>query len=351
MQTYSLIGIMSGSSLDGVDLAFCEFYFDTKWNFKIVEAETVSYPEEWKILLQELPKANAEKLIEQDIAYGNFLGSLVNTFIRKYNLEPELISSHGHTIFHAPAEKYTFQLGSGQAIATSTGISTITDFRQKDILLGGQGAPLVPIGDELLFSDIDVCLNIGGIANLSYHSNGTRLAFDICPANQLLNHLSLQLGKKFDLNGEMAALGKLNIELFEEMNSDKFYTQNPPKSMSNQYVMKSFIELLDKFNAPVEDKLYTCVKHIAYQIKNSIAGLQSKNMMITGGGARNRFLVTAIKKETLLDIIIPSGELIDFKEAMVFALMGLLRFQNKTNCLASATGAWNDSVTGNIYLP
>lgn len=351
MKTYSVVGIMSGSSLDGVDLAFCEFYFDTKWDFKIKKAETIPYPEEWKLMLQELPKANAQKLAEQDIAYGVFLGSLVNSFIKKHSLTPDLVSSHGHTIFHAPEKKFTYQLGNGQAIATTTGIATVADFRQKDILLGGQGAPLVPIGDELLFNDMDICLNIGGIANLSYNANGKRLAFDICPANQILNHLSMQLGKEFDFNGEMAALGKLNTPLFEALNKDGFYRQAPPKSLSNQYVKENFIELVDKFEAPLEDKLYTCVKHIAYQLQQSIRGLRVNNIMISGGGARNAFMATAIQKETLLKVIIPSEDIIDFKEAMVFALMGLLRFQNKTNCLASATGAREDSTVGIVYLP
>lgn len=351
MKTYSVIGIMSGSSLDGVDLAYCEFSFGTKWNFKIIKAETASYTEEWKLLLQGLPKANAQKLAEQDIAYGVFLGSLVNSFMKKHSLTPNLVSSHGHTIFHAPNKKYTFQLGNGQAIATTTGITTVADFRQKDILLGGQGAPLVPIGDELLFDDMDICLNIGGIANLSYNANGMRLAFDVCPANQVLNHLSQQAGKAFDFNGEMAALGKLNAPLFKALNQDAFYRQAPPKSLSNQYVWENFIELVDKFEAPLEDKLYTFVKHIAYQLNQPIQGIGAKSLLITGGGARNGFLTTAIQKETLLEEIIPSEEIIDFKEAMVFALMGLLRFQNKTNCLASATGASTDSVAGVVFLP
>lgn len=351
MKTYSVIGIMSGSSLDGVDLACCEFFYDDKWNFSIKQAETVFYLEEWKLLLHEIPHLLGEKLVEQDIAYGIFLGKLVNYFIQKSRLKPDLISSHGHTIFHSPTNKYTFQLGNGQAIATITGITTVADFRQKDILLGGQGAPLVPIGDELLFGEFDVCLNIGGIANLSYHTEGKRLAFDICPANQLLNHLSLQLGKQFDLNGEMAALGKLDISLFNRLNKDEFYKLKAPKSLSNHYVRRNFIELLDKFEIPVEDKLYTCVKHIAYQLKRSIEGLPVKNILITGGGARNGFLTTAISKETILEIIVPSIEIIDFKEALVFALMGLLRVRNETNCIASATGSCKDSVCGAVFIP
>lgn len=351
MKTHSVIGIMSGSSLDGVDLAFCEFDFDKKWSFKIVRAETVPYPEEWKLALQELPLTGGESLVEQDIAYGNFLGKLVSDFITEHSLAPELIASHGHTIFHAPNKKYTLQIGNGQAIATATGIPTVANFREKDILLGGQGAPLVSIGDELLFSHIDVCLNIGGIANLSYQSEGKRLAYDICPANQLLNYLSIQAGKAFDRNGEMASLGKLNVTLLDLLNKDAFYDQKAPKSLSNQYVRKNFISLLQHFEAPLQDKLYTCVKHIACQVNRSISGIKVKNMMLTGGGARNAFLATAIQKETLLDIIIPSEEIIDFKEAMIFAFMGILRFQNKVNCLASVTGAIKDSVSGVVFLP
>ncbi len=166
-------------------------------------------------------------------------------FCRIVNIKPELIASHGHTIFHEPEKGYTLQIGDGQTIADLTGITTINDFRSKDIELGGQGAPLVPIGDALLFNEYDFCLNIGGIANISFDKNGKRLAFDICAANQLLNLLSMQLGAPFDRNGAFAQLGKLNVPLFKKLNNDPYFLTEPPKSLSNQYVQNAFTTLLE----------------------------------------------------------------------------------------------------------
>ncbi len=342
---------MSGSSLDGVDIAYCEFYYDKDWHYDIIVAETISYPEEWKNLLKQLPNETGERLIEADNDYGQYLGRLVNLFAKKHNLSPEHIASHGHTIFHNPEKGYTFQLGNGQAIATHTGIKTISDFRIGDIQLGGQGAPLVPIGDKLLFAEYDFCINLGGIANISFDTDNKRVAFDICPANQLLNHLSRQVGKSYDENGNIAQLGKMNIKLFEKLNNHPYYSLPYPKSLSNQLVEGTFINIIDDSDASVEDSLYTVCKHIAYQINMATRDIKGDNFLITGGGAHNDFLVTAIQKELRRKIIIPEKVLIDFKEAMIFAFMGVLRIEGKINCLASATGASRDSSSGVVYLP
>jgi len=351
MKKYNAIGLMSGSSLDGVDIAYCEFYFDTKWNYKIIVAETVSYSQEWLIALSEIPQLSGNKLIEYDIKYGKYLGKLVNTFIIKYKLNPSLISSHGHTIFHNPEQGYTFQLGNGQAISTITGIKTISDFRIGDILLDGQGAPLVPIGDSLLFNDYEFCINIGGIANISFKTDNKRVAFDICPANQLLNYLSRQVGKPFDDNGKLAQLGKMNNQLFNTLNNHPYYLLPYPKSMSNQLVSNSFIKIIDKSDTNLEDKLYTVCKHIAFQINEITKNHNGDKVLITGGGAHNSFLITAISKELMQEIIIPDSTIIEFKEALIFAFMGILRSEKKINCLASATGAIRDSSIGIVYNP
>ncbi len=340
---------MSGSSLDGVDLAYCEFFYDTKWHYEIIVAETITYPEEWIIALTEMPEQTGSKLIEYDIKYGKYLGNIINEFIKKKKLKPGIISSHGHTVFHNPKLGYTLQLGNGQAIATTTGIKTINDFRIGDILLGGQGAPLVPIGDNLLFNGYNFCINIGGIANISFTADNKRVAFDICPANQLLNHLSRQLGKPFDNNGDIAQLGKMNNELFNSLNNHPYYLLPYPKSMSNQVVTDTFISLLDKSGANLEDKLYTVCKHIAFQINEIIKKQKGNKVLITGGGAHNNFLIMAINKEVIQEIIIPNSTIIDFKEALIFAFMGVLRIEDKVNCLASATGASRDSSIGVIY--
>ncbi|PLX01446.1 MAG: anhydro-N-acetylmuramic acid kinase [Marinilabiliales bacterium] len=352
MTKYYALGLMSGSSLDGLDMAYCEFQkSDDNWTYEIIVAETISYTEEWILTLKELPTATATKVLETNTSYGKLLADQINTFVKKHNIKPDIIASHGHTIFHEPASGFTFQLGDGQSIALNTGIKTISDFRSKDILLGGQGAPLVPIGDELLFHKFDFCLNIGGIANISFIKNSKRVAFDICGANQILNHLSLQLGKPYDDKGNIALLGKMNPKLFEKLNKDVYFLKSYPKSLSNQYVKNYFIKIVDNFNCSIEDKLYTVTKHIAYQINEAIKDFPAARLLITGGGAHNDFFVKAIKMETKHQLIKPDNITIDFKEALIFAFMGVLRVLGETNCLASVTGAIKDSSSGIVYYP
>lgn len=352
MEKFTALGLMSGSSLDGMDLAFCEFiYNNEKWDYKIIAAETFAYSEEWILKLKELPNSTAKEIIKSDIDFGILTANFANTFLKKNNLKPDLIASHGHTIFHEPQQKFTCQIGNGQTIAYQTGIKTISDFRTKDVLLGGQGAPLVPIGDKLLFSKYNFCLNIGGIANISFEEENNTKAFDICGANQILNHLSLQAGKAYDENGNIALLGKLNPELFNALNSDFYFSKPIPKSLSNQYVKSNFINLTNNFNCSLSDKLYTVVKHIVFQINKVIKNQKKGKLLITGGGAHNSFFVMALKRETKHEIILPNTITIDFKEALIFAFMGVLRNQNINNCMASVTGAKNDCSGGNIYLP
>jgi len=352
MATYTALGIMSGSSLDGLDLAFCEFTeTENRWNYRIVAAETIDYPEEWKMLLQESSYVDGVKLTENDVAYGKYLGEQANKFLEKHHLKPELLASHGHTIFHQPEKGFSLQLGNGQAIAIASGIETVSDFRNKDIQLGGQGAPLVPIGDKLLFAEYDYCVNFGGIANISFEENGQRLAYDVCPANQLLNHLSRQMGQPYDKNGETASLGKLNKVLFDQLNAAEFYQQPYPKSLSNEQVQEIFIPMVDNSPAPLEDKLYTVVKHIAFQIARATDASSGKKMLLSGGGAHNAFLVEAIRQECPHKIYIPDALIVDFKEALIFAFLGILRKTGRVNCLASSTGAKRDSSGGVVYLP
>lgn len=343
---------MSGSSLDGLDIAYCEFYYKNEgWSFEIIEAQTFNYNEEWTIKLRELPNTSSKEIEKADIEYGELTANFVNQFLSQNNYKPDLIASHGHTIFHEPAKGYTCQIGNGKIIASRTGIKTINDFRTKDVLLGGQGAPLVPIGDKLLFGDYNFCLNIGGIANISFEENGKRIAFDICGANQILNYLSLQVGKPYDKNGNIAILGKMNKELFDLLNSDPYFNQPEPKSLSNQYVANNFIEVTNKVDCPIEDKLYTTVKHIAYQTNKAIEKYEKGRLLLSGGGTHNSFLVNALRRETKHEIIVPDPITINFKEALIFAFMGVLRDQNKINCLASVTGATSDCSGGQIFLP
>lgn len=352
MEKFTALGLMSGSSLDGLDIAYCEFYYENNvWDFRILAAQTFNYNEEWVIKLRELQNASTEEREKADIEYGELTANFVNSFLSQKNYVPELIASHGHTILHEPAKGFTCQIGNGQTIANRTGIKTISDFRSKDVSLGGQGAPLVPIGDKLLFSDYNFCLNIGGIANISYEEKGKMIAYDICGANQILNYLSLQAGKPYDENGNIAILGKMNTELFEFLNSDSYFNKKEPKSLSNQYVTTKFVEATNKIKCPIEDKLYTTVKHIAFQTNKAIEKYNKGKLLISGGGAHNSFLVNALRRETKHDVIVPDDTTINFKEALIFAFMGVLRDQNIINCLASVTGAKNDCSGGQIFLP
>jgi len=348
MNTYKVIGLMSGTSLDGVDLAYCEFVFDTSWKYQIICAETLSYPQFWKDKLASLinsPKSDIELAHSE---YGKYLGSLINDFLVKYNLSPDFVSSHGHTIFHQPEKGLTLQIGDGKAISNVIKLPVVYDFRTLDVQLGGQGAPLVPIGDELLFGDFNYCLNFGGIANISYEHMGNRNAFDICPVNMVLNHYSRKIGFEYDDKGQLAQSGKLNSDLLNQLNKLDYYQQSPPKSLGREWVDTNIFPLIDDFKLEPIDVLKTFTKHIVFQINSVLIDLQKGQILITGGGARNTYLIEQLQKAVDMEIVIPDEVLIDYKEAMVFAFLAVLRWRNEINCLSSVTGASRDSSSGVI---
>ncbi|MFA6924399.1 MAG: anhydro-N-acetylmuramic acid kinase [Bacteroidales bacterium] len=350
---YNVIGLMSGTSLDGMDLAFCNFTFENNfWSFKILNAETIKYSCEWGKILKNLNKSNSLEFIQIHNEYGRYTGRIVKDFIEKNKIKPDFISSHGHTIFHQPEKKLTFQIGNGAAIAAECGVNVVCDFRTLDVALGGQGAPLVPIGDKMLFYEYDFCLNIGGISNISFDKNGHRIAFDICPANIVLNNLASQLNKEFDENGEIAASGKINKNLLNELNRIGYYKTLPPKSLGIEWLEKNIFPLLKKTNISVEDKLKTFCEHIAVQISNIINFENNKKLktLVTGGGTHNKYLLSKIREFSKSKIIIPDKKIIDFKEALIFAFLGVLRIRNEINCLKSVTGAKKDNVGGTVFL-
>ena len=256
MKTYKIIGLMSGTSLDGVDLAFCHFTKKSeKWSFKIIKAETFEYPKYWIKKLRQLPDSNPDEINKSHVEYGHSLGELVKKFITENNFTPGYIASHGHTIFHEPDKKITFQLGEGSAISASSGLPVIFDFRSLDVKLGGQGAPLVPIGDKLLFGDYEFCLNLGGFSNISFDKNGKRIAFDICPVNIILNKLAVELGKNFDKDGQLASSGKIDKDLFNDLNNINYYQKQPPKSLANEWLQREFIPVLNNSNISTINKI------------------------------------------------------------------------------------------------
>ena len=342
------IGVMSGTSLDGMDLAAVEFQEkNNMWNFSLIMAETLQYTKKWRDNLKKAHLLPKKKLSELHTEYGQYIGKQINRVIAKTNITPDLVASHGHTIFHQPEKHFTFQLGNGEEIAALTKVTTVADFRTGDVALGGQGAPLVPVGDKLLFPDFEYCLNLGGFANISFEKNNQRLAFDICPVNIILNRFAEKQGYPFDKNGELGRDGKVNIELLQKLNNLAFYKQKRPKSLGREWLEKEFIPVLENSSISEPDKLRTIYAHIAQQIAAVV--LNSGKMLVTGGGAFNTFLIEQISTYTKTKIVIPSEEIIKYKEAIIFAFLGVLRIRNINNCFASVTGATKDSCAGIIF--
>jgi anhydro-N-acetylmuramic acid kinase len=342
-----VIGVMSGTSLDGLDLACCHFEFKKKWSFSLLNAVTIPYSSHLRQLLEFLPNATGVDLVMADMNYGRFIGKEIVKFIENTGLIPDLIASHGHTVFHQPDKGFTIQIGNGHAITAETGLPVVFDFRSLDVALGGQGAPLVPIGDQLLFSDYDCCLNLGGFANISFHDHKSgRVAYDICPVNIVLNHLSQKAGNRFDNKGVMASSGNTDFHLLESLNKFEYYDRKYPKSLGKEWVEQFVFPLLETSDKSIKDQLNTFSAHVAYQVCKALESAGPGSVLVTGGGAFNEFLIQTIKSKTQSEIIIPGNDTVNYKEAIVFALLGLLRFRNEINCLRSVTGASRDSVCG-----
>ena len=344
------IGIMSGTSLDGIDFVYVQFDKKNYTDFTILASKTVAYSKDWKQKLQNAILFSDEELGVLDINYGVLLGKETNQFIDEFKIDTiDFIASHGHTILHQPDKGITLQVGDGQVIADKTSHKVVCDFRTQDVKLGGQGAPLVPIGDELLFFEYDYCLNLGGFANVSFKKNNKRIAFDICPVNIVMNFYAEKLGVEYDDKGQITSTGNINIDLLEKLNLLTFYQQKPPKSLGLEWVKKEIFPIIDLYKIPIKDMLRTYVEHIAIQITNQLKN--KTKVLVTGGGAFNDFLISRIKFLNNVEFIIPSKKLINFKEALVFSFLGLLRTENKVNCLKSVTGAKRNHSSGDIFYP
>lgn len=346
---------MSGTSMDGIDLVHCTFENnDGKWKYNVNAASTVEYDEKWRLRLSKLRTQSAFNFVRTDRYFGEYIGILVNDFLKKNNLQADLISSHGHTIFHQPENNLTTQIGDGNAIYGTTGIPTVTNFRALDVILGGQGAPLVGIGDEILFSEYDMCLNLGGFANISATLDGKRVAYDICPANILLNRIAREFDIEYDEDGKIAEQGKIDYDLLGELNAIEYYKLPFPKSLGREWINQSFWGIVRESKIDKKDKMKTLIDHISGQICSNIENLSGENIentkvLVTGGGAHNPVLVDFLKNGTDAQIIIPDNTTIDYKEAIIFALMGILRVKNSINVKSSFTGASSDSVSGVLH--
>lgn len=349
---YKAIGVMSGTSLDGVDLALCHFHVDNNdvWKFTIEKAETIPYPYRWQKLLKEAIHFTTDKVTHLDEDYTHYLGSIIQQFIERHRIsEIDAVCSHGHTLFHQPERGYTFQLGNQASLAKILNQTVVCDFRVQDVAMGGQGAPLVPIGDELLFSEYDFCLNLGGFANGSFDSHGTRIAYDICPVNVVLNHLAEKFEQPYDEGGQLAATGNVNDSLLRKLNALPFFQKSPPKSLGMEWVHEYVFPLFAQSKYSDLDLLRTYTEHVASQL--AIQFKKSKKVLITGGGVYNRFLIGKLETLSKSKLIIPDSDLIEFKEALVFALLGILRLRGDVNCLASVTGALENHSSGSIFTP
>lgn len=347
----SVIGVMSGTSLDGLDLAYVQFSRKSPaapWSFELWQTETLNYPETFLTQLKDAITYSEEKLSILNDELGTYIGGAIASFLHRRELQADLIASHGHTVFHQPNKGITLQIGSGQKIFEKTGIPVVSNFRQADVKSGGQGAPLVPIGDRDLFGKYDLALNLGGIANISFDKNGRRLAFDICPFNMALNELANQKGLKYDSEGELATRGQVDANLLKALNDVGYIYKPAPKSLGLEDYLQDWQPLLRNSSICLEDKMATYVEHAAIQIAGVINKSSGRSVLVTGGGAYHDFFISRLKVFSRANVVLPSQEIIEFKEALVFAYLGLLRLENKPNCLSSVTGADHDVCGGDI---
>ena len=354
---YNIIGLMSGTSLDGLDIVYCRIWKHfNQWKYKIEASKSIAYDDKMENQLKNAIHLSSEDLLSLHNAYGTWLGEQVHSFITNHNLTIDYVASHGHTVHHQPHKGYTLQIGSGQHLANACHQIVICDFRTNDVALGGQGAPLVPIGDKLLFSEYDFCLNLGGISNISFDKQGKRIAYDIGLANMLLNYITRKEHIKYDNGGQLAAKGSTNHALLTKLNELEYYTLPYPKSIGYEWFLEKVVPLVEQTQDSLVNLLHTAVQHICQQISIQIKQHIEKTpstLLVTGGGAYNHFLI-AVLQENLKDkvkVIVPDTTLIESKEALIFALMGVLRVEQELNVLSSVTGATKDSSSGIVYLP
>ncbi|MFZ1686718.1 MAG: anhydro-N-acetylmuramic acid kinase [Flavobacteriales bacterium] len=347
----TVLGIMSGSSLDGIDLALCSFDGTSdRWTFTINAAGTVPFPSFWKERLLNAANGSAFELARLHRDLGALIGNEAERFLAEHG-SAELIASHGHTIFHQPGSGFTMQIGCGAQIAAITGLPTVVDFRTKDMALGGQGAPLVPFGERELFPGFDAFLNLGGIANVSFHSGKSVAGYDVCTCNQALNALANESGKDHDADGRLAAGGSMNAALLTSLNAMPFVHREVPRSLGRELFESDMLPLLQDPAIPLADRMRTCVEHVAQQIATHLDQRKAQRVLVTGGGAHNGFLMERIRALTSTEVVVPEHRIIDFKEALIFAFLGLKRYIGETNALGSVTGASRDSIGGAVYLP
>ena len=344
----NIIGLMSGTSVDGLDICYVSFDNHDPSKYEIIDCETIDYDYNLKTKLKNIIKLDNDQIKQIDKEFGEFIGLNVLKFIKKNTLyKADLISSHGHTVFHEPKFNKTLQIGNGEIINKVTKIKTVNNFREQDIQLGGQGAPLVPIGDKLLFDNYKYCLNLGGFTNISVKDSRTIYAYDICPLNTVLNHYANKLGYECDLGGKLSKKGVINIDLFNELNDLDYYKKSYPKSLGLEFVIDNIFPITEKYKIKEVDILATYIEHASFQIKRNIDN--GSKVLLTGGGTFNDNLIKTLNHDSKINFIVPDKTIINYKESLIFALLGYLKINGKVNCLRSVTGASNDHSSGDIY--
>ena len=346
------LGVMSGTSLDGLDMVLCRFTKreDGTWHYTILKCATADLGDELRQRLATADTLTGLDLMQLDRDFAIFMARQVNHFLEGCATRPDFIASHGQTVFHQPDKGLTVQIGNGAVIAALTGITTVCDFRTTDVALGGQGAPLVPIGDKMLFGGYEACLNLGGFSNISFDINGTRRAFDISPCNMLLNRLAQKMGLPFDKDGMNGRDGYIFRPLLDQLNGLAYYRAKGAKSLGKEWFDTEIWPLFEQSELCVTDQLRTAVEHIAIQITDVFNTHKIKSALVTGGGTKNLFLMDRIRlfaPDTM--VVIPQETIVDFKEAIVFAFLGALRLRGETNCWASVTGAKKNCCGGGVY--
>jgi len=353
---YKMIGLMSGTSGDGLDITYCEFTKEESWSFQIIKSETTPFPPSLEESLKLAHRFAGEELAHLDILFGKWMGQRVRSFCEDNGFSPDAVASHGHTVFHQPDKGLTLQIGNGWALHHASGLPVINDFRSLDVMLGGQGAPLVPIGDRLLFGEYDYCLNLGGIANISMETSMGRKAFDVSPFNILLNRFANERGLQYDDQGKLAEQGILIPELLEKLENLPIYHQDKVKSLGREDIEAVYLPLLGRFKTRPENMLCTLVEHFSRRISEVVSSYYKgrgtpSTMLVTGGGAYNKYFIQQLKiscRDKIL-LIIPDHDTVDFKEALIFAFLGVLRWRGEINCLSTVTGASKDSSGGTFY--
>ena len=345
---YTALGLMSGTSLDGLDIVKVKFFQEFQWKYEVLQAKTIAYPGRIKNMLRDSMNMSGYDLKLLDNELGRFFGEKIIEFFPEIE-DVDYIASHGHTVFHEPSKQLTLQIGSGAEIAALTGKRVICDFRSLDVAMGGQGAPLVPAGDELLFAEYDICLNLGGFGNLSYTENGKRKAFDVCPVNMALNYYSQMLfNKEFDFNGDLGRRGKMNQFLLTQLNDVNFYKQKGPKSLGKEWFETEFLPIIS-IQTDSDDLLHTLYHHISEMLARALNKTNGQTVLVTGGGALNTYLLELLSLKITKKIVVPDIQTLNFKEAIIFAFLGLMRLKNKPNCKKSVTGA-RENVLGGVII-